>query len=99
MLKGDSNFDRGPMIWHYPHYLPRHSAVPGSAIRVKDWKFIYYYEDGRQELYNLKNDIGETKNLAQRMPEKATELKTVLDAMLKEHGAKIPVADPAYKKK
>ena len=97
MLKGDPDFDRGAMIWHYPHYLPRHSAVPGSAIRAGDWKFIYYYEDGRQELYNLKNDIGETKNQAQGMPERAAEMKARLDAMLKEHGAKSPTSAAAHK--
>ena len=99
MLKGNPEFDRGPMIWHYPHYLPRHHAKPGSAIRIGDWKLIQSYEDGRQELYNLKRDIGEKNNLAKRMPQKAAELKARLDAMLKEHGAKIPSPNPAYKKK
>jgi len=99
LLKGDPKFDRGAMIWHYPHYLPRHHAKPGSAIRIGDWKLIQYYEDGRQELYNLKRDIGESNNLAKRMPGKAAEMKARLDAMLKEHGAKIPAPDPAYKKK
>jgi len=47
----------------------------------------------------LKKDIGETKNLAMSMPGKASEMKSKLDAMLKEHGVKIPAADPAYKKK
>ncbi len=93
MLKGDSDLDRGPMVWHYPH---DRISKPASAIRVGDWKFIKYYEDGRQELYNLKRDIGESQNLVKRMPEKAVELKTRLDAMLKEHGAKIPRRDPRF---
>ena len=93
MLKGDPDFDRGAMIWHYPHYLPRHHAKPGSAIRIGDWKLIQYYEDGRQEVYNLKSDIGESDNLAKRMPAKAAEMKGKLDEMLKEHGAKIPATN------
>jgi len=97
MLKGDPDFDRGPMIWFYPHYLPRHHAEPGSAIRIGDWKFIQFYEKDRRELYNLKNDIGEKNNLAKRMPEKAAKMKAKLDAMLKEHGAKIPAPDPAHR--
>ncbi|MBC8372265.1 MAG: hypothetical protein ISS69_10130 [Phycisphaerae bacterium] len=56
-------------------------------------------EKARRELYNLKSDIGEKNNLAKRMPEKAGKMKARLDAMLKEHGAKIPAPDPAYKKK
>jgi len=98
LLKGDANFDRGPIIWFYPHYLPRHHAEPGSAIRIGDWKFIQFYEKDRRELYNLKNDIGEENNLAKRMPERSAKMKAQLDAMLKEHGAKIPAPDPARKK-
>jgi len=97
LLKGEADFDRGPLVWHYPVSLPRHRSEPGSAIRVGDWKFIEYYEDGRQELYNLKNDIGETKNLAQSIPEKAAAMKAQLDAMLKKHGAKIPTSAAAHK--
>jgi arylsulfatase A-like enzyme len=96
-LKGNKDFDRGPMIWHYPVALSHEHSESGSAIRVGDWKFIQFYNDGRQELYNLKNDIGETKNQTQSMPEKAAEMKAQLDAMLKEHGAKIPTSDPAHK--
>ena len=93
MLKGVAEFDRGPIIWFYPHYLPRHHAKPGSAIRIGDWKFIQFYEKDRRELYNLERDIGESNNLAKLMPEKAAKMKAKLDAMLKEHGAKIPTPE------
>ncbi len=91
ILAGDSDLDRGPMVWHYPH---DRISKPSSAVRVGDWKFIQYYKDGRQELYNLKRDIGESDNLVNRMTEKAAEMKARLDAMLKEHGAKFPAPDP-----
>ena len=96
LLKGDTDFKRGPMVWHYPVGVPHipHSK-PGSVIRDGDWKFLRFYEDGREELYNLKNDIGETKNLLATMPEKAVELRAQLDAVLKTHHATIPVAVPA----
>ena len=68
---------------------------PGSVIREGDWKFLRFYADGREELYNLKNDIGETKNLIASMPEKAVEMKAQLDGMLKAHEAIIPIAVPA----
>ena len=91
LLKGVEDFDRGPMVWHdqLPPYRPY--SEPGSAIRIGDWKYLHFYEDGRRELYNLKDDIGETVNLVKRSPEKAAEMKTKLDAILKEHGAKIPI--------
>jgi arylsulfatase A len=96
LLKGDTNFDRGPMVWHYPVGVPHiaHSK-PGSVIRKGDWKYLHFYEDGRQELFNLKDDIGETINLVASMPEKAAKMKAQLDAMLKEHGATIPTSVPA----
>lgn len=95
LLKGDADFKRRPMIWHYPVGVPHiaHSK-PGSVIRDGDWKFLRFYEDGREELYNLKKDIGESKNLVASMPKKATEMKTKLDAVLKAHDATIPTAVP-----
>jgi arylsulfatase A-like enzyme len=96
LLKGDTDFKRGPLVWHYPVGVPHiaHSK-PGSVIRAGDWKFLRFYEDGREELYNLKDDISESKNLLASMPDKAAELKAQLDAMLKAHNATIPAAVPA----
>ena len=90
VLRGDPDFERGPMVWHYPHVR---ISRPGSAIRAGDWKLIHYYEDGRRELYNLRDDIGESDNLADRLPEKVAAMKEQLDTMLEEHGAKIPSPD------
>lgn len=96
LLEGDPNFERAPMVWHYPIGVPHiaHSK-PGSVIRDGDWKFLRFYEDRREELYNLNDDIGETKNLVALMPEKAGELRTKLDAVLEAHHATIPAAVPA----
>lgn len=96
LLKGDANFHRGPMVWHYHDQLPenRPYSEPGSAIRIGDWKYLRFYEDAREELYNLKDDIGEAKNLIDRMPEKAAELKAKLTEMLDEHNAMIPISGP-----
>ena len=100
LLKGDNAFRRGQMFWHYPVGVPHipHS-MPGSVVRDGDWKFLRFYEDGREELYNLKDDIGETKNLLAAMPEKAAGMKAQLDAMLKAHDAVIPRAVPHKPKK
>ena len=96
LLRGDSDFKRGPLVWHYPVGVPHiaHSR-PGSVIRVGDWKFLHFYEDDREELYNLKDDVGESTNLLAAMPEKAAKLKAQLDAILKAHDATIPKAVPA----
>ncbi len=106
LLNGDTDFNRGPLVWHYPVGVPHiaHSK-PGSVIRDGDWKFLRFYEDGREEVYNLKQDVGESTNLLASMPEKAAKLKAQLDAVLKAHDATIPIAvrakpsRPARKKK
>lgn len=96
-LQGDNDFDRGPMVWHYPIAKPiTPQSKPGSVIRDGDWKFIEFHEDGRQELYHLREDIGESDNLVERMPEKAAQMKAQLTAMLEEHGVTIPTSSAAH---
>ena len=96
LLKGDTKFNRGPMFWHYPVAKPLTPlSKPGSVVRDGDWKYLYFYNDKRSELYNLKDDIGEKNNLIASMPEKAKQLKTKLDSVLKANNAVIPDAVPA----
>ena len=89
-LKGNENFDRGPLLWFFPVALPRDHSEPAAAIRVGDWKLIEFYNGKDSELYNLKTDIGEANNLIKSNPQKAAELQAKLDDMLKAQGAKIP---------
>ena len=70
---------------------------PGvSAIRMGDWKLLLNASDrdaedqvgdqkgtGEIELYNLADDISESKNLADAQPEKVKGMRTRLDAMLR----------------
>ena len=46
------------LFWHYPHY-GNQGGEPSSIIRSSQWKLIHYYEDGRNELYKISDDIGE----------------------------------------
>ncbi len=39
-----------------------------------DWKLMEYLEDNHFEIYNLHDDIGETKNLAASIPDRAKEM-------------------------
>ena len=73
---------REAIYWHYPH---RHGAGnrPSGAIRLGDWKLIQYFGTGTVELYNLRNDLGERKDLAGRMPQKRDELLRRLEAWRK----------------
>ena len=67
-----------PLFWHYPHYSNQ-GGNPSSAIRLGDFKLIHDLELDTYELFNLKSDIGETKNLASTLPEKTTILKAMLN--------------------
>jgi arylsulfatase A len=61
-------------------------------VRLGDWKFIASpgsggwgkgEEQGQSEqLYNLTDDLGETKNLAAAMPEKVAEMKALLEKLI-----------------
>ena len=98
LLKGKGVPDRKALYWHYPHYgFPGH--VPSGAIRMGDYKLIESFEDFHVELYNLRKDIGEKKDLSKDMPKKTREMKNMLHAWRKKVGAKMPVANPKFKKK
>lgn len=81
------------VYWHYPHY---HHSVPGGAIRKNNWKLIEFYDDGYLELYNLAEDIGETKNVAQQNPKVTAKMKKQLDQWRKEVGAEMPQPNPDF---
>lgn len=70
---------RDTLYWHYPlkktHWLGGRSC---SAIRKGDWKLLEFLDDGHIELYNLKQDQSEKNNLADQMPEKASQLSKML---------------------
>jgi arylsulfatase A-like enzyme len=95
LLKGGTIEERD-LFWHYPHYAP-HGRGPSSWMRAGDWKLIHYWEDGRDALYNLAEDVGEQNDLAAKNPEKAKELRSRLDRWLADVGAKIPGPDPRWK--
>ncbi|MHC4783824.1 MAG: sulfatase [Planctomycetota bacterium] len=92
LLKGQK-LDRGPIYWHYPHYSPQ-GGGPASAVRDGHWKLIKWYEDDRLELYNLKEDIGETNNHADKNPELTQRLLNQLNKWLQETDAKFPSPNP-----
>lgn len=94
LLQGETLKERA-LLWHYPHYSNQ-GGSPGSAIRKGDWKLIRWYESGKEELFNLKNDIGEQKNLMEQEPKMAKSLVKQLDKWLKNERALFPDKNPAY---
>jgi arylsulfatase A-like enzyme len=93
LLKGTGTLDPRAIYWHYPHYHGSGNR-PSGAIRAGDYKLIEWYEDGRVELYNLKEDLSEQNDLAATMPAKMDELRRLLHAWRSAIGAKMPEGKP-----
>lgn len=94
VLKGGALEER-PLYWHYPHY-GNQGGRPVSIIRKGDWKLIHYWEDNRNELYNLTKDIHEDNNLADEQQQITNELYNQLTDWLAEVDAQYPKQDPLY---
>ena len=90
MLEDESKLDRKSICFHYPNYAFHKKNRLGSAIRSGDYKLIKFYDDDSVELYNLTDDIGESQNLVDSMPEKARQLRTELEEWLKKTNASQP---------
>jgi arylsulfatase A-like enzyme len=97
LLEGRSDPDLAArdLFWHYPHY-GNQGGEPSSIIRRGSWKLIHYYEDGRDELYNLDADPGEQKDVHQDHAATTAQLRRRLDGWLAEVDAKRPTLDPQY---
>lgn len=90
VLKGEKGELDRDLFWHFPHYREP-DVTPHSIVRSGDFKMIYYFEDGRTELFDLKKDPMEEKNLAKEMPEQVVQLKAKIEMWWKETGARLPV--------
>jgi arylsulfatase A-like enzyme len=101
LLKQTGDLERTALYWHYPHY--HHQGYqPGGAIRVGDYKLIEWFEPsimGTEEqinLYNLKEDIGETKDLSKEMPDFARQLRQKLHDWRQVTGVQEMTVNPNY---
>jgi len=96
LLKGEAtDVPRKALYWNYAHY---HGSTwrPGAAIQKGGWKLIEFFEDGRIELYNTKNDIREQNDLSKTNPEIAAQLLDDLQNWQQTVNANIPGPNPTY---
>lgn len=93
-----STAQSNPLFWHYPHFSNQ-LGRPAGSVRVGDFKLVENYETGKLELYNLKDDISESNDLAATMPAKTQDLYNLLANWRKEVNAQMPIKNPAYKSK
>ncbi|MDA7919915.1 DUF4976 domain-containing protein, partial [Akkermansiaceae bacterium] len=90
---GSAKLKREKLYWHYPHY---HRTKPYGAIRDGDWKLVEFFENGDLELFDLKADPFEEKNLAAEVPKKVATLLKDLEAWRQSVGAQMMTPNPAY---
>ena len=82
LLKGKRVDSRNrQFIWHFPH---NYDQEPYSVIRQGDWKLIYWYNEGKKELYNIREDISEKNDLAAQKPGLVDDLAAKLGNYLRE---------------
>ncbi len=90
LLKGGGKLARRSLFWHYPHYWNGTKVSPYSVVRDGDWKLIRFYETGKEELYHLGVDPGETSEASANQPATRAELSAKLDRWLKKVDAQMP---------
>ena len=102
----NASLKRAAIFQHFPGYLGSGPGLwrttPVGTIQAGDWKLLEFFEDKHLELYNLKEDIGEKNNLAEKMPDKAKELHAMMQVWRVGIHAQMPaknVADGEVKAK
>ena len=98
LLLGNQQLDRDKLCWYYPHYSPQ-AKMPGYAIRKGDYKLVEHFDPPGVELYNLQNDLSETKDLSEIHPDKVKELKTDFNKWLTEMNPVLHTINTEYKPK
>lgn len=100
ILRGQRGPERA-LFWYMPFYEVRWGATPAAIVREGEWKLIEFFGDWfdpegryvaghRVELYRLRDDIGEQRNLAAREPARVNALRAKLRAWLAAIPAEVP---------
>ncbi len=80
------------------NFFPFRPNEGGVTVRRGDFKLIRWFDPAApRELYDLKNDLGETTNLAEKLPQMVRELDKLIDGYLSDTKALVPKPNPAYK--
>lgn len=88
LLRGEEMAER-PIFWHYPHY-GNQGGTPVAAVRFGRYKLLRFFEDEHVELYDLLQDISESFDISGSQPQRAKEMKELLDTWIQETGGILP---------
>ncbi len=103
----DARLDERPLYQYYPFYDLRWGLTPNASIRLGDYKLIEFFGDrvdanhqyvagNRLELYDLRKDLGESHNLAEREPERLQSMRRQLHQWMAHMGAPKPTENVYY---
>jgi arylsulfatase A-like enzyme len=95
VLEGKGAIKRKAYFTWFPHLKGAVSVRQGNYKLIRRFEQLPDYPD-LVELYDLKKDIGENRNLASKMPKKVKELQSLIDGFVKETGALYPKPNPNY---
>lgn len=95
LLTDSGSLKARPLLWHMPHYTNQ-GGRPSGAIREEDWKLIEHYEDGRMELFNLREDPSEKNDRSAAEPARVATMRGKLEAWRREIHAATPRPNPAF---
>lgn len=70
-------------VFHFPAFY----TTPITAYRAGDFKLMRHLNTGEIKLFNVADDMGESKDLSKKLPEKVEEMIGKLDAYLEKVGA------------
>ena len=104
-LTGSGEIPERDLIWHFPAYLEADRSVagiwrttPASALRRGPYKVIYFFEEDRWELYDLKSDASEMNDLSERKPQLTLSLGSSLKQWWEDVDAFLPLRpNPLYR--
>ena len=86
LIQGKPYPDRA-LFWHL---ASTYKNPPCSIIRKGDWKLIQYLKEGNIELYNLRDDLAESQNLAAKKPLQTKALLNELTEWRKNNQVPLP---------
>lgn len=90
LLTDKGDLERDALFWHYPNFAFHRDNRLGSAIRMGDYKLIEFFDRNEVELYNLRVDLGEKKNLAGVEAGRVQEMRKRLSLWREESSARMP---------
>ncbi|MEM1443354.1 MAG: sulfatase [Verrucomicrobiota bacterium] len=96
LLRGEDSPVKRPfeeLVFHFPHYQ---GDSPHTALFLGDYKLMRHYEDGTLRLFDIAEDMGESKDLASTHPEIVRDLEARMDNYLSLVDAQLPKPNPEY---